>query len=475
MSTKNSFLLQHFARCIFAILFLLVWLSATYSTNYFVSTSGSDQNNGRIDSPFGTIQKACDTVTAGDTVYIRDGVYRITQQIRFKNSGQPNKWIVFSAYNGEKVVIDGMDFIKDTKTGNPPSWHQLGILQIEDVSYLRINKLCVVNSRNVGIMVKGKTTHHIEIINCKSDRSYGSGIALWYADSVKVLHCEIVRANDATIKAPDEKFRNETPHEALTIAGARFFEVAYNHLHLCYKEGIDCKEVSSHGTIHHNYVHDLLRQGLYADCWFGLLEDVDFYENIVHDCEWGAAISAEGKNATMRNVRMHHNVLYNNRASGIIIGVWGNNELREDIYLYNNTIVGNGTPGHWAGATGGIDVRSSNLKNLQVINNICSNNWAFEIATAHDSTNVASFCRQQKIRIENNLVDAEKNKFDQKGIFNFVYAHSGIKLIKANPMFVSPENADFKLMKQSPARNKAVAVAEFETGTNVGADQSPVD
>src|ERR1051325_7473065 len=47
------------------------------ATTYYVSTSGSDGNNGTsLSTPWRTINKAAQTMVAGDTVYIRGGTYR---------------------------------------------------------------------------------------------------------------------------------------------------------------------------------------------------------------------------------------------------------------------------------------------------------------------------------------------------------------------------------------------------------------
>ena len=46
-----------------------------YSTDYYVSPVGSDNNPGTLSSPFKTIQKATDNLEAGDVVNIMGGVY----------------------------------------------------------------------------------------------------------------------------------------------------------------------------------------------------------------------------------------------------------------------------------------------------------------------------------------------------------------------------------------------------------------
>src|SRR5437016_2111645 len=42
---------------------------------FYVSTTGSDSNPGTVTSPWRTIQHASNSVQAGDTVYVRGGVY----------------------------------------------------------------------------------------------------------------------------------------------------------------------------------------------------------------------------------------------------------------------------------------------------------------------------------------------------------------------------------------------------------------
>lgn len=76
---------------------------------YYVAETGDDANSGTLASPFRTIQKAADMMTAGDKCYIREGVYRET--VIPANSGSPDNPITFEACNNEKVVVSGGDTI----------------------------------------------------------------------------------------------------------------------------------------------------------------------------------------------------------------------------------------------------------------------------------------------------------------------------------------------------------------------------
>ena len=52
-----------------------VTIAAVSNASFYVSTTGNDSNSGTIDSPWRTIQHAANSVQAGDTVYVRGGVY----------------------------------------------------------------------------------------------------------------------------------------------------------------------------------------------------------------------------------------------------------------------------------------------------------------------------------------------------------------------------------------------------------------
>src|SRR5579872_2736929 len=52
-----------------------IQLPSRSGTTYSVSTSGNDNNAGTLNAPWRTIQKAANTVKAGDTVQVRAGTY----------------------------------------------------------------------------------------------------------------------------------------------------------------------------------------------------------------------------------------------------------------------------------------------------------------------------------------------------------------------------------------------------------------
>ena len=78
---------------------------STSGNNYYVSTSGSDDNPGTAKKPFKTIQKAVSLATAGDTCYVLAGTYR--EAVSLKASGRPGNPIRLVAKEPGKVILNG--------------------------------------------------------------------------------------------------------------------------------------------------------------------------------------------------------------------------------------------------------------------------------------------------------------------------------------------------------------------------------
>jgi hypothetical protein len=314
---------------------------------------------------------------------------------------------------------------------------------------VRLVDLEVRNSYFAGIIVRGPS-HHIDIAGCTVDMTFAPGIGAWNCTDLRVIGCEVTNANTQKMRLFGDP-KQECPHEAISIAGVNRFEAAWNHVHHCEKEGIDVKEISRNGVVHHNYVHNMPRQGLYTDAWFGVLENVEFASNVVHDCEWGLVISVEDRDSQLRGARVHHNLLYRNRASGIYFGTWGQNGPRSDIRIENNTLYANGAPQHWAGPTGNIDVRASNVRDLLVSRNICAAGGAYEIATFINPATEAGRFAELKIRIDDNVVASNKDDTNGPPGYGKPFVWAGTHVLTADPQFRAPEAGDFRPHAGSPA------------------------
>lgn len=83
-----------------------------HAADYYVAgqdANAADTSPGTLKQPWKTLAKAAATAKAGDTVWIRGGLYRET--LKIKNSGAPNKPITFAAYKSERPIISGADVV----------------------------------------------------------------------------------------------------------------------------------------------------------------------------------------------------------------------------------------------------------------------------------------------------------------------------------------------------------------------------
>lgn len=110
------------------------------ATTYYVdATNGDNDANGlTLETPFLTIQKGADTVSAGDTVRILAGTYY--ESVIMETSGQENQQISFEAYGGGEVIIDPNDS-NATYGVLFPSDKDLAYIQIKNITVRNVTKV----------------------------------------------------------------------------------------------------------------------------------------------------------------------------------------------------------------------------------------------------------------------------------------------------------------------------------------------
>ena len=106
---------------------VLLTASRSQATDYYVSPSGSDSNPGTMAAPFGTVQKAVEAPSPGDTVWFRAGTYKNSKQIVISKSGTSDtQRINFFAYQGEVPVLDFSTYVSSNTASDQPTIHITG-------------------------------------------------------------------------------------------------------------------------------------------------------------------------------------------------------------------------------------------------------------------------------------------------------------------------------------------------------------
>jgi parallel beta-helix repeat protein len=391
---------------------------ALQGTTYYVATTGNDANPGTITRPWRTIQKAANTLQAGDAVYVRAGTYR--ERVLPQNSGGPGQYITYAAYPGETVTLDGSGIAVPEYSG---------LFDLSGRSYIKVSGLRVVNSNQFGILADGSS--YIMIEGNYTYNTGTSGIAAWGSDNV------IIDGNKVELACYNGM------QECISVADTDTFEVRNNEVLDCKKEGIDAKYGSSNGKIYRNHVHHTDHVGIYIDAFDKHTYNIEVFQNVVHGIVYkdGFTIASE-QGGLLENVKIYNNVAYDNQFYGIGISACcpgPSSHPMRNIQIVNNTFYNNGL-GEYGG---GIAVGDNpDIEGLVIRNNICSQNLSFQIAV---DPNVPP----ENLTVDHNLIDGYRG--EQAEIY-------GDHPVIGDPEFMNPAAAVFYLQSTSPAIDRGSSI-----------------
>jgi Ca2+-binding RTX toxin-like protein len=157
-----------------------------FMTIYYVSPTGSDSQTGTIERPFGSLKHAHDLAKPGDTIYLRGGVYALTEGIQLTNDGTSGAPITISNYPGEKPILDGSGMTSTDwyGRGGAGGW----VLDGSSISWNHIVGLEIRGGPMGGLVLRDQS--HNNIIerldvhdNGRLTYSEGKGISLFGASS----------------------------------------------------------------------------------------------------------------------------------------------------------------------------------------------------------------------------------------------------------------------------------------------------
>ncbi|WP_136807922.1 right-handed parallel beta-helix repeat-containing protein [Desulfosediminicola flagellatus] len=411
-----------------------VSIPLTCKRTYYVSNSGNDTANGLTTAAaWATVGKVNKTsFSPGDCVlFNRGGTWR--QQLLIPSSGSASGGsITFGAYGtGNKPVFDG--------TGvNLAKYH--GLIRGTNKNYIIIDNIRVQNSgigkaaENSGIGFYGGT--NIIVQHSEVNKTESSGIRMNTSSNVGVFYNDVSMTNCSSAS------------EQISLSAVNGFEVAYNDsytncnpsYHPPGGAGIDSKQGSKNGAIHHNNVRDIAggSNGIYVDAYNQDTYNIQVYNNHVQDIgAGGISIGAEAGGA-LHNVTVHHNIVEKAGRGGIVFhnaGTTGKNVY--DIFVYNNTLYLNGTSG--TKYFGGVRIFDTLLTGVTFKNNILSHGYNFQIGVDYISPSV--------VTLDNNVIYGVN--VDSGGFSHL----NGKNTIFSDPLYTAPGSNDFHLRAGSPAKD----------------------
>ncbi len=317
---------------VIALLFLTFHVNAT---NYFVSNTGNDTNSGlNLANAFLTMQYASDQVSAGDTVFVEDGVY-----VGFDHrnvSGLATSPIVFKGL-GNNVLINQSGPIRDDG------------INIENADFIVIDGFIVNDMIGNGNGIRLVLSDNCVVRNCSCDNNAERGIFTGFTDDILIEY-------NVSTNAIDE-------HGIYVSNSSDRPIIRFNECYGNSKIGIHMNgDLSAGGD--------------------GIISDAQVYGNILHDNNQAAGINMDG----VVNAEVYNNLIYNNHfAQGIALFQQDGATCSYGAKIYNNTIIVP-SDGRW-----GILVQDACNVDTEIYNNIIINQHAWRgCIAAEDVTGLIS-------------------------------------------------------------------------------------
>jgi len=180
-------------RYINILLFIFFSLNLNSQLTYYVSGLGNDQNSGSIEMPWASIQYGIDNIEAGDSLFIRDGIYE--ENLIVSHSGTKLNPLYISSFKGEKVKISG-------KINN----EKIPVISLEKVKYIVLQGFEIGNepdeSSDAVVGIEINTSENIQVSGCKI---YGNSIGVHIINAEIQNHLGTIQLKNNFI------FRNSAP------------------------------------------------------------------------------------------------------------------------------------------------------------------------------------------------------------------------------------------------------------------------
>ena len=315
----------------FCLAFLsLAFSQFTQATNYYVSNSGDNENDGlSLVDAFLTIHFTVDIIAAGDTVFVEDGDYA-GFDLR-EVSGTSENPIVYKTL-GENAIIISSGPIRDDG------------INVENANYIIIDGFTVNDMLGAGNGIRIVVANNCVIRNCYCDGNAERGIFTGFTDDILIEH----NICNNSIDEHGIYVSNSSDRPII-----RFNE--------CYG--------NQGAGIHMN--GDLSAGG------DGIISDPKLYGNILSDNNGAAGINLDG----IENPTIYNNLIYNNHSSqGIALFQQDGAIVTSGAKIFNNTII---VPedGRW-----GILLKDGANVGTIIYNNIIINQHAWRGCIALENT-----------------------------------------------------------------------------------------
>jgi CARDB protein/copper-binding protein NosD len=366
---------------------------------FYVAPTGNDAGAGSSASPWRTLQKAANTVRAGDLVIIRAGTYA---GFDLWTSGTAANPIAFSAEPG--VVVNA----PNPRTGDG--------INLEGASHVVIEGFTLDGLPRAGI--RAVLNQHVTIRHNTADLNGRWGIFTGFSDDL------LIENNVTSRSQLEHGIYVSNSGDRPVIRGNVSWGNHANGIHMNGDEGQGGDGVIANALVEGNVIYENGRGG-------------------------GSGINCDG----VRDSRIQNNLLFDNHASGIsLYRIDGGDGSRNNV-VSHNTIV-QAADARWA-----INIRDGSTGNT-LYNNILYNQhpWRGSISLSQDSR--AGFTSDSNVVMGRFTLD-DGNSVLTLAQWRAATGQD-LHSIVATPaqLFVDPAADDYHLRDDSPARDAGLTLPE---------------
>jgi hypothetical protein len=330
--------IKHLLILSFCTLFYFIVAATVHAATYYVAASGNDGSAGTLSQPFRTIARGVSSLTAGDTLYIRGGIW--TEQINLQTpqkQGTPGSYITIAGYPGETVTIRYTD--GDASYGGVKARGNLGYLIFQNFILDGINQ----GTDTGWSLVDGN--HHIIIRNVEIKNVKYNGLYIGSnASNITIQNCTIHDQISPT-GLPGQRYYGiyVSNGEMITIEGNNIYNNPGGGIQVYSNPGPISGVVIRGNRIHDNNflssspVGGLIVQGNSANP----ISATQIYNNVfAKNGSASTAGSASGMQISYytSGTKVWNNTVYGNRYHGIQVGF---DTTTANAIIQNNISYGN--------------------------------------------------------------------------------------------------------------------------------------
>ena len=470
-------------------------VSLCAATDYYVSTSGNDANEGTLAAPWRTVQKATTSIGAGDTCYIRGGSYveRVTISNRHGTAVLP---MTFTSYPGETASIE-------QTLVSPPNGTS-ALLTISNSDFIIIRGIEFQNHKTsstakdlFGIYIVGGC-NGVQIRNNKIHDIWQSATtAAGNAHGISAIGNAATAINGLIIDGNEIHHCLTGSSETVSLNGnVTNFKVTNNLIHDCNNIGID---FIGYEGMNSNAALDRARDGVcsgnviynidsaYNPAYKGTLgfavpyggygspvpnndnrgaagiysdggANIIIERNLTYQCNFAVEVGCEHTGKFSSGITVRNNVMHHNHVGGIFMGGAGTGGGATGCSFTNNTLYGNDTSAYGGGCISVQDnVSGTSIKNNIMVCDpvgqqfilIGGTGSAFGVGTI--DWNLYSGTTQDALQFIWNGVSEDTYSAWLSG--SGQDAHSIFTAGANTPLFTNAAANDFTLFSSSPAVN----------------------